>query len=210
MLQEVNNLKVRVGIDPERPLDEGERERAMTRLRSGRDISLEKPTRDLALPSGTAFNLARGGRKKIVGDESAVRLTKEKGRKGRELFGKRWRGLPLDERNEIVRFLLDTGDPEDVRRKAADDWGLDPGQAEAIANVTLPSGYGNLSEKAIRKLLPHLEKGLVYSDAVVNAGYPHHSDFRNAEAHERLPYYGEVLERDVVGADPEKDPGERR
>ena len=206
MLQEVNNLKVRVGIDPERPLDEGERERAMTRLRSGRDISLEKPTRDLALPSGTAFNLARGGRKKIVGDESAVRLTKEKGRKGRELFGKRWRGLPLDERNEIVRFLLDTGDPEDVRRKAADDWGLDPGQAEAIANVTLPSGYGNLSEKAIRKLLPHLEKGLVYSDAVVNAGYPHHSDFRNAEAHERLPYYGEVLERDVVGADPEKDP----
>ncbi len=205
ILQEVNNLKVRVGIDPERPLDEGERERAMTRLRSGRDISLDKPTRDLGLPSGTAFNLARGGRKKIVGDESAVRLTKEKGRNGRELFGKRWRGLPLDERNEIVRFLLDTGDPEDVWRRAADDWGLDQGQAEAIANVTLPSGYGNLSEKAIRKLLPHLEKGLVYSDAVLAAGYAHHS-FRNAEAHERLPYYGEVLERDVVGSDPEKDP----
>ena len=36
--------------------------------------------------------------------------------------------------------------------------------------------------------------------------YLHHSDFRNAEAHERLPYYGAVLERDAVGADPTKDP----
>ena len=69
------------------------------------------------------------------------------------------------------------------------------------------SGYGNLSEKAIRKILPHLERGLGYSDAVLAAGYPHHSDFRNPEeAHESLPYYGEVLTRDAVGADPEERP----
>ena len=47
---------------------------------------------------------------------------------------------------------------------------------------------------------------LGYSDAVIEAGYPHHSDFRNEQAHERLPYYGEILTRDAVGADPEKDP----
>ena len=51
-----------------------------------------------------------------------------------------------------------------------------------------------------------MQKGLGYSDAVLAAGYPHHSDFRNAESRERLPYYGEVLPRDAVGADPTKDP----
>ena len=209
MLQEVNNLKLRVGIEPERPLDDGERERALKRLRSGKDINLEKkPTRDIGLPSGAVFNLARGGRKAVKGDEAAVRLMKRKKGKDEEelaLFGNRWLSLSLDERNEIVRFMLDMEEPEVVRSKAVEEWGLDDAQAVAIANVGLPSGYSNLSEKAIGKLLPHLEKGRVYSDAVVDAGYPHHSDFRNAEARERLPYYGEALERDVVGADPTKD-----
>ena len=213
MLQEVNNLRVRVGTDPERPLDDGERKRAITRLRAGKNIELRKgkdntpvkPGRDLNLPSGAVFNLARGGRKKIEGDQTAARIMKEK---GRDLFGKRWLSMSLDDRNETVRFMLDTEDPEAVRRKAADEWGLDDAQAEAVANVALPSGYANLSEKAIRKLLPHLEKGLVYSDAVKAARYSHHSDFRNAGAHEQLPYYGEVLERDVVGADPNLRDGE--
>ena len=217
MLQEVNNLKLRVGIEPERTLDERERTRAAQRLRSGKDIALRKgkdekaasPTRDLELPSGAVFNLARGGRNAIKGDEGAVRLIKRGKRKekpAQEVFGSCWLELSLDERNEIVRFMLDTEDPEVVRRKALDDWGLDEAAADAVADVALPSGYANLSEKAIGKILPHLEAGLVFSDAVVAAGYPHHSDFRNAEAHERLPYYGVVLERDAIGADRKKDP----
>ena len=208
MLQEVNNLKIRVGLEPERFLTPEERERAMRRLRSGSDIKLSegrdnkpaKPTRDLGLPSGAVFNLAAGGRKSVKGDETAARLAKP------ELFGKRWGDLSLDERNEIVRFLLDTEEPEKVREKATTEWGLSAEQADAVANVSLSPGYGNLSEKAIRKILPHLEEGKVFSDAVVTAGYPHHSDFRNAEAHDELPYYGQVLPRDAVGADPTKDP----
>ena len=200
MLQEVNNLRVRVGLEPERKLDELERARAMKRLRDGKDINLAKPTRDLGLPSGTVFNLAAGGRKSVKGDETATRLAKP------ALFGKRWFDLSLDERNEIARFLLDTEDPEAVRQRATNEWELNAEQADAVANVSLSPGYGNLSEKAIRKLLPHLNQGLVFSDAVVAAGYEHHSDFRNAEAHGELPYYGAVLERDAVGADPRKDP----
>ena len=206
ILQEVNNLKVRVAAGPERPLDKGERTRALHRLWSGKDIDLQKqpPTRDLGLPSGTAFNLSRGGRKTLKGDETTTRLKRTK--QGKDLFGDRWLNLPLDERNLIVRFLLDTEDPADVRRKAMEEWGLNETQADRVSNVSLMSGYSNLSEKAIGKMLPFLEKGLGYADAVIAAGYPHHSDFSNATARERLPYYGEVLEFDVVGADPAKDP----
>ena len=217
MLQEVNNLRVRVGTEPERPLDGRERERAMKRLREGKDIALgkgrdntpAKPTRDLGLPSDAVFNLAAGGRKSIKGDETAGRLMKSKRSKTepeRMLFGNRWLEMPLDERNNIVSFLLQAETSEDVHRKATEDWRLDQKQAEALANVPLASGYGNLSEKAMAKLLPHLLRGRVYSDAVLDAGYPSHSDFRNDEAHDRLPYYGVVLPRAVVGANPAKDP----
>ena len=217
MLQEINNLKVRVGHEPERPLNDDEQARALKRLRSGKDIALRKgrdekaasPTRDLGLPSGAVFNLARGGRNAIKGDETAVRLIKrgkKKERPAQEMFGDRWLDLSLDERNNVVRFLLDTEDPETVRRKALDDWGLDEAAADAVAEVALPTGYSNLSEKAVGKILPHLETGIVYSDAVMEAGYPSHSDFRNDQARDRIPYYGVVLERDAVGADPTKDP----
>ncbi len=217
MLQEVNNLKVRVGIEPERLLDADERARALQRLRSGKDIKISigkedkaaKPTGDLGLPSGTTFNLARGGRNAIKGDETATRLMKrgkKKERPEQEMFGTRWLQLSLDERNDIVRFLLKTEDPEVVRLMALDDWGLEEAAAGAVAEVAPPTGYSNLSEKAIRKILPYLETGLVFSDAVLAAGYPSHSDFRSDEALERLPYYGVVLERDAIGADPSKDP----
>ncbi len=207
MLLEISNMKLQVGSE-DRRLDAGERERALQRLRAGQDINLKKPVKALGLPSGATFNLSRGGRTIVKGDEATARLIekKERGKKKQALFGKRWLTRSLDERNEIVRFLIKTEDPAEVHRKAMADWGLTDEQAKAVSEVALPSGYGDLSEKAIGKLLSHLEAGLGYSEAVIAAGYPHHSDFRNTEAHARLPYYGAVLERDAVGADPTKDP----
>jgi len=200
---EVNNLKVQIASEPERPLDPQEREGVLKRLRSGLDISFKNPTAGLKVPSlssGVSFNLARGGREKIQGDV-VTKLLKKK-----ELFGSRWPSLSLKKRNEIVKTLLLVEEPETIQLKAIREWGLTESQAKAVANVSLPTGYGDLSEKAIRKILPHLEKGRLYSDAVKDAGYSHHSDFRSSSALDRLPYYGDVLRRDAVGADPTKDP----
>ena len=180
MLVEVNNLRLRVGGEPERALNAEERERILKRLRSGKAVNFNPPTRDL--PAGADFNLARGGREKLKGDETARRLSK------RECFGSRWFDLSLNQRNEIVKFLLETENDENVRQRATAQWGLSEAQADAVANAALVEGYGDLSETAIRKLLPPLAKGMVYSDAVQNAGYKHHSDFRNDQAHNRLPY----------------------
>ena len=193
VLQEVNNLRIRVGVEPERPLNDGERARVLQRLREGKDIDLQKPLKGLRLDG--SFNLSRGGRKKLQGDQTTARLAKP------ELFGKRWLDLSLEERDAIAKRLLDTEDPEDVRQAAVSEWGLSNAQAENVAEVGLPDGHVHLSLKAIGEVLPHLRDGMRYDEAVA-AGYPHHSDFRNAEAHDRLPYYGAVLERDVVGADP--------
>ncbi len=209
LLQEVNNLRLSVGAEPERPLNEQERERVLQHLRSGKEIKLSDPSKSLKLPQGAVFNLAAAGRKSIEGDATTAKLANAGSKATAKqpkpaLFGKKWLDFSLDERNEIVHFLLDTEDSEDVRQRAVRQWGLTCDQADAVANASLPKGYGNLSEKAIRKLLPHLEKGLSFYDAVKDAGYE--PDFRNDEAHDTLPYYGQVLPQSVVGADSAKDP----
>ena len=55
----------------------------------------------------------------------------------------------------------------------------------ALATNDLEPGVGNLSLKAINKLLPHLKAGLIYSDARVKAGY----DYQKAsiESIQKLP-----------------------
>jgi len=46
-------------------------------------------------------------------------------------------------------------------------------QAEKLANIIFADGYGNLSSKAICKILPNMKEGLQYSDACLAAGYNH-------------------------------------
>lgn len=49
--------------------------------------------------------------------------------------------------------------------------------ASMIAAIKFQDDYASLSHKAIRKILPHLKKGLCYSDACAEAGYNHsHSE----------------------------------
>lgn len=52
-----------------------------------------------------------------------------------------------------------------------DKFGFDPDSAAIVARCTFAPGYGNLSAKALRKILPHLKHGLTYDKACVEAGY---------------------------------------
>ena len=57
--------------------------------------------------------------------------------------------------------------------KLHDQYGFDKEYAAVLANVVFEDDYGNLSSKAIRKILPHLKDGLEYSVACEYAGYRH-------------------------------------
>lgn len=50
---------------------------------------------------------------------------------------------------------------------------LEKEYASILANVAFENEYGNLSTKALRKILPHLKEGYQYSDACEKAGYRH-------------------------------------
>jgi len=202
MVQEANNLRVLIRGKRAEELTREQRDIVLRELRGRKELDLDRLVTLLKLPEGAQINLLDENRKTLKGDETATRLAHK------DLFGARWRKPPFGypRRTSIVRKLIETEDPHEIELIAQSEWGLDEAAAKKLAATPLPEGYARLSEQAIGKLLPIMEEqGLGYADAVAEVTeYRHHSDFRPDAALDRLPYYGAVLTRHVVGADPTK------
>ena len=65
-----------------------------------------------------------------------------------------------------------TGD-ENLLKKISAILNCDKDYAQLLANVSLASDYGNLSAKAIKKILPYMKEGNRYDEACGLAGYRH-------------------------------------
>lgn len=81
-------------------------------------------------------------------------------------------------------------------------YGFERDYAKIIANVSLPSDYGSLSSKAIRKILPHLKDGFAYAgrksrpdepSACEYAGYKHSKHSLTSEE-KKQKSYNDLLE----------------
>ena len=127
----------------------------------------------LGLPKSVSFNLESEGKKErtdIYADKTAYLLSRP------ECFGDKWFEIPFDEQCSIVDMLIGDAEDEAVKQFLKKYYNLDDEHCEKIINQPLEEGTGSLSKKAIEKILPYLEKGLLYSDACKEAGY-HHSYF---------------------------------
>ncbi|MBN2161389.1 MAG: hypothetical protein JXR25_00385 [Pontiellaceae bacterium] len=73
---------------------------------------------------------------------------------------------PEDVLHEVWHVLFSFDDAEKVAEYAKGKLGLDDERAGKFAKINPAQGYGALSLKAIRKILPLLRQGLIYSHAV--------------------------------------------
>lgn len=156
LLQEVNNLRY---IDPdsreERTLDDTQRTLLLNYLATREKATFDEIRKKLGLLESVKFNLERGERSSLKGMVVDWMMAKAVGRS--------WHDRPENEKDRIVRMLLDN-EREDglVLQCLVKEFGFSTTSAEAALSVDFPSGYVSLSLKAIDKLLPHLERGLVY------------------------------------------------
>ncbi len=198
--QEVNNLRVLSPADMcEKPLTLDQRNRVVELLERQGEVRFTRILKELNLSGATKFNLEDIKRDRLKGNSTSAVLAKE------NCFGERWYGFDGAVQDEIVDRLLN-----DASKSALVNWlqertGVDEACAETIANVSLPEGYGNLSRKALSRILPELAADVtVYSDAVVRAGFDSHSALSSAEQTGEilgeLPYYGIPLRRHVAFA----------
>lgn len=206
--QEVRNLVVAEAGQAERRLTKEEGDKVALLLLSG-DASFDKIRRTLKLVDGMRFNLESEKRPKLDGDRVTVKLSHK------TLFGKGWAALPQERQVAIVDQLLTETDEAALVAWLVAETGLAPEVAGRVADALLPDGHCRLGLRAIRAILPRLEAGLDYADAAkaaLSAGEIEydHAKGPTGEVLDRLPYYGEWLQDDVVGTGDPRDRPERR
>lgn len=84
----------------------------------------------------------------------------------------------------LWHLLYATPEQEVLVDKLKEKFHFTEEQALAVAKVRLVQNYGNLSVRAIRRILPWMQSGLSYDQACVKAGYRHsqHETFQERDA----------------------------
>ncbi len=197
ILADLNNLKTSPHGEPYRSLNRQEWDKLFLKLLSVKQVDFRKIPALFDLPERTRINLETESRSKLDGDLTATVLSHK------DRFGKEWRTFSPDRQREVVEKLIDEEDEDALLDWLMREFDLPRHRSEAIASSPLPAGTCAFSRTALSRLVPILEdQGPRYDKAVVEAGFDHHSDFRLDGNAEKLPYYGEVLIRHVLGADP--------
>ena len=187
-LQDINNLQyLDSNRSTERRLNAEQRQQLYQICEQQKTISFGSIRKVCGLSSKAKFNLERSGTKTIAGNETACAI--------RKVLGEGWDALSAERQIALVEDMLTIGQKSALKKRLQRHWRFSGDLAARLCLVELKSATSNLSLKAIRKLLPHLEQGMIYSEARVAAGYGYE---REASANlDRLPL-PEALPNPVV------------
>ncbi len=159
LLQKVNDLKIRDGIEG-RSLTDEERRIVLDALSTKGDVTFKglKAKKFLGLQKTATFTHEEGGEKKLVGHRTDEKL--------RKVFGKRWDALTESERDQVVEDVLSYEKSDALVRRGVSRWGLTTEQAEQLADeVAFEDGYSAHCVPALRQLVAEMEDGTSYSTA---------------------------------------------
>lgn len=198
------HLRLSTGPVSDRPLYPEERDACASVLLNEDKLTFVKLRKALKLGGDIRINFEEMGEKELLGLRTNKLLAKD------DHFGPRWRTLSFADKDAFVARLLDEADEERLVKGLIAEYHLSEAAARNCASIPLPDGYSRLGPTANGAILEALRserdaKGFVipYAEAVRRAGtqlgrHWHHSDDRDGEILERLPYYGQVLPRHVL------------
>lgn len=96
----------------------------------------------------------------------------------------------FEDENEVEKVfnrIYQKNNNESFIKKFDNKYNFSLDEITALSEIGLEPQYGKLSIKAIRKLIPHLREGLIYSDACDEAGYEHSVIIDEVEIKDELP-----------------------
>jgi len=186
LLQKINNIRlIEGGFTFE--LTQEQRNKLCGYAHNTEKLTYKKIRKLLDIPITQLFNHVRYDKDKmqeenILAQEEKTKFEYLKGFHAmrlalKEIYPERISAITIPQRNEIAR-IFSLYKNEDKLRTALDATNLETLDKEAlINNLGSFSKFGNLSVKALDKIIPHLEKGLTYDKACEAAGY----DFKGHE-----------------------------
>jgi len=192
LYEEVNALRIVSPGAPDRELTLDQRDHLIMKLQGTRKSSFSALGKLIKLGDGERFNKESETRKDLLGDEVRAELADKK------RFGARWGFFDLTEQLKIIARIQNEVDPEILLDWLKAEYALDEDTALAVARTRLPEGYGRFGETATRRLIEALKAEVITYDKAASAAGFHHSDQRTGEVWDRLPYYGEILTREIA------------
>lgn len=192
LYEEVNQLEITKAGAPSRKLTLDQRDKIILKLKSAKTASFSGLSKLLKLADGESFNKASENRTGLAGDEIFASFSDKK------CFGPNWAHFDAGTQWSIIEAVAEEEDPVRLHDWLMATHGVSAEQAEAIGRVRLPEGHGRLGETASRKILAELKKDVATYDKAVEAALgKSHSDFRTGEILDQLPFYGEILSREI-------------
>lgn len=197
LLQKINHIRIAEN-GTSRTLTPAERQVLLSVCGQTDKLDFARVRKALALPEEARFNMVR-----YRGEQTAEACEKKEKITALPCYHKMRKALNTlrkDHIRNISREQLDAAgaaltnpENEDKLREALKQAEFEPLEIEAL--LTLPSfaGYGHISVKACRKLIPYLEQGMNYNDACQAAGYDFQGS-QNGEKAQFLPASTEEME----------------
>ncbi len=175
ILQDVNNLQIKNPLTREfRPLTEQERSITLRELDKTKKLEWKTLRRKLGIHEGELFNLENGGKPHLPGNSTATTF--------RGVLKKEWDQFSEKQQEQLVTDILTIDDENGFLNRMKDHWNFSDEIANKLATTELVNGYVALSQKAMKRIIPFLEKGLTYDKACEEVGY-NHTDQKSSKGH---------------------------
>lgn len=173
-LLDVNNLEY-FDRNEERylPLNKKQRSDLIDSLEHSSKITASAIKKKLGLDKFTKINLEE---KNIKGHITACEI--------RSVLGEQWDEMDDPTQHLLFEDLFTIKKKSALKRRLMNHWDFDVHTAVKLCLLEFEPGHSSLSLKAIKRLLPHLEEGMLYSDARQKAGYGYEE--KESDSREKL------------------------
>ena len=174
-LQDVNNLKYFDRYSEKwSSLNDEQKTELIAYFEHHPKITITALKKELGLDKPTKINLET---KNLKGNITACEI--------RSVLGNQWNEMGDDQAKALFEDLFSIKKKSSLKKRLIAHWDFETKTAVKLCLLEFEPGHSNHSLKAINKLLPYLEKGMIYSDARQAAGYGYESE--EFDAKEKLP-----------------------
>lgn len=194
LLQKVNNIRI-VSNNDKRFLNDNERKIVISLCHKSENIDYKKIRKELSLSDEEYFaNLSYGNQEieKVEKTKFQYLPAYHEMRKAFDKLNKGYISNISNEKRDIIGTVLTLYKTDEKLSLALKDKDFTDEEKEIIIGMKNFSKVGNLSLKAMKKIIPYLEIGMTYDKACVEAGY----DFK-AHQKENTKKYLPKLSDDV-------------
>jgi CRISPR-associated endonuclease Csn1 len=189
--QDINNLQIQ---DPHsldwRSLTDTEKASIAAECEKSKEITYKKIRKILKISDDFRINLEAND-KKFYGNRTGYVM--------RKAIGEKWDKFNLEEQDRLVEEMIRINNEFALRKRLSGYWKFSDEEVVALQNAwfSLEDGYSRLSLKAIRKILPIMQQGKRYDEAVREVYGDHRRQFGGDEF-QKLPLPPKNLRNPIV------------